>query len=57
MNTPMKISLSDIRLMILCEFPLSTEEFGHQYYDGDGVSKNLEKAIVIIIFSPMQSNA
>ena len=46
MNTPMKISLSDIRLMILCEFPLSTEEFGHQYYDGDGVSKNLEEAYV-----------
>jgi len=27
MNTPMKMSLSDIRTMILCEFPLSTEEF------------------------------
>ena len=46
MNTPMKISLSDIRTMILCEFPLSTEEFGHQYYDGDGVSKNLKEVYV-----------
>ena len=46
MNTPMKISLSDIRLMILCEFPLSTEEFGNQYYDGNGVSKNLKEAYV-----------
>jgi TPR repeat protein len=46
MNTPMNISLSDIRMMILCEFPLSTEEIGHQYYDGEGVSKSLEEAYV-----------
>ena len=46
MYTHSKISLSDIRTMILCEFPLSTEEFGHQYYDGEGVSKSLEEAYV-----------
>ena len=40
------ITLSDIRMMILCEFPLSTEEIGHQYYDGEGVSKSLEEAYV-----------
>ena len=37
MNTHPKVSLSDIRTMILCEYPLSAEECGHQYYDGDGV--------------------
>jgi len=26
--------------------PLSTEECGHQYYDGDGVIKNIEEAYV-----------
>ena len=46
MNKPMNISLSDIRMMILCEFPLSTEEFGHQYYDGEGVKKSLKEAYV-----------
>jgi len=44
MATQTSISLSNIRTMILCEYPLSTEECGHQYYDGDGVSKNLEEA-------------
>ena len=42
----MNISLSDTRMMILCEFPLSTEEIGHQYYDGDGVNKSREEAYV-----------
>jgi len=46
MNTRPNVSLSDIRIMILCEYPLSTEECGHQYYDGDGVNKNREKAYV-----------
>jgi TPR repeat protein len=46
MYTHSKISLSDIRTMILCEFPLSTEEIGHQYYDGEGVNKSLEEAYV-----------
>ena len=36
MNTHYKLSLPDIRTMILCEFPLSTEDCGHLYYDGDG---------------------
>ena len=40
------ITLSDIRMMILCEFPLSTEEIGHQYYDGEGVKKSLKEAYV-----------
>ena len=46
MATQTSISLSEIRTMILCEYPLSTEECGHQHYDGDGVSKNLEEAYV-----------
>ena len=46
MATQTGISLSDIRTMILCEYPLSTEEVGHQYYDGDGVNKSREEAYV-----------
>ena len=46
MNTRPNVSLSDIRMMILCEYPLSTEECGHQYYDGDDVNKSLEEAYV-----------
>ena len=46
MDTQTSISLSDIRTMILCEYPLSTEECGHHYYDGDGVTKNIEEAYV-----------
>jgi len=46
MNTHPKVSLSDIRIMILCEYPLSTEGCGHHYYDGDGVNKNQEEAYV-----------
>jgi TPR repeat protein len=42
----MNISLSDIRMMILCGFPLSTEEAGHQYYEGEGVKKSLKEAYV-----------
>ena len=46
MNTRHKVSLSAIRIMILCEYPLSTEECGHQYYHGDGVNKSFEEAYV-----------
>jgi TPR repeat protein len=46
MNTLTQMSLSDIRIMILCDFPLSTEECGHLFYDGDGVIKNREEAYV-----------
>jgi TPR repeat protein len=46
MNTHCKISLSDIRTMILCSYPLSTEEYAHLYYDGDCVIKNREEAYV-----------
>ena len=46
MNPRPNVSLSDIRMMILCEYPLSTEECGHQYYDGEGVNKNREEAYV-----------
>ena len=46
MATQASISLSDIRTMILCEYPLSTEECGHQHYDGDGVNKSREEAYV-----------
>jgi len=46
MNPRPNVSLSDIRMMILCEYPLSTEECGHHYYDGDGVNKSREEAYV-----------
>ena len=46
MATQTGISLSDIRTMILCEYPLSTEECGNQHYDGDGVTKKIEEAYV-----------
>jgi TPR repeat protein len=46
MNTSIKTSLSQIRMMILCEYPLSNEEYGHFYYDGDGVNKSTEEACV-----------
>jgi hypothetical protein len=46
MCTHCKLSLSDIRTMTLCAYPLSTEEYAHLYYDGDGVNKNLEEAYV-----------
>ena len=46
MNPHLKVSLSDIRIMILCEYPLSTEECGHHYYDGDGVTRSTEEAYV-----------
>ena len=46
MNTHAKVSLSDIHTIILSGFPLSTEECGHLYYDGDGVGKSLEEAYV-----------
>ena len=42
----MNISLSDIRMMILCDFPLSTEECGRLYYEGEGVKKSLKEAYV-----------
>ena len=47
MNLRTNITLSDIRMMILCQYPLSTEEYGHCYYDGDeGVTKDSEEAYV-----------
>ena len=46
MNTQTNITLSDIRMMILCGYPLSTEEYGHCYYDGDGVTRSTEEAYV-----------
>ena len=46
MSARCKLSLSDIRTMILCSYPLSTEEYAHFYYDGDGVNKSLEEAYV-----------
>jgi len=46
MNPNPNVSLSDIRMMILCEYPLSTEECGHHYYDGDGVNKSFAEAFV-----------
>ena len=46
MNTQANITLSDIRMMILCGYPLSIEEYGHCYYDGDGVTRSTEEAYV-----------
>ena len=42
----MSLRLSDIRMMILCQYPLSALEYGNCYYDGDGVAKDLEEAYV-----------
>ena len=56
MYTHSKISLLDIRTLILCEFPLSTEEIGHQYYDGDGVNKSLEEAYVWYLVAQCAGN-
>ena len=42
----MSLRLSDIRMMILCQYPMSALECGNCYYDGDGVSKSLEEAYV-----------
>ena len=56
MNTHCKLSLSDIRTMILFEFPLSTEEYGHLYYDGDGVTKSLEEAYIWYIIAQCSGN-
>ena len=48
MNAQKKISLSSIRTMILCAYPLSIDEYGHCYYDGDGdgVNKSPDEAYV-----------
>ena len=46
LNAHIKISLSDVRIMILSVYPLSTEEHGHLYYHGDGVDKSVEEAYV-----------
>lgn len=39
-------TLSDIRLMTLCQYPLSALEYGNCYYDGDGVAKDTQEAYV-----------
>ena len=44
MNAHMKISLSDVRIMILSEYPLSTEEYGHLKHHGDEVDKSCAEA-------------
>ena len=46
MSTQANITLSDVRIMILYEYSLPTEESGHQHYAGDGVRKNREEAYV-----------
>ena len=46
MSTQANIPLSDIRMMILCGYPLPTEEYGHFYYDGDEVTRSTEEAYV-----------
>jgi len=47
MNLRTYITLYDIRMMILCGHPLSTEEYGNCFYDGDeGVTKDPEEAYV-----------
>jgi TPR repeat protein len=56
MNTHCKPSISDIRTMILCAYPLSTEEYAHLYYDGDGVNKSLEEAYVWYTVAQLSGN-
>ena len=56
MSTQTNITLSDIRTMILCGFPLSTEDCGHLYYDGDGVNKSLEEAYVWYLVAQYAGN-
>ena len=56
MNTRANISLSDVRTMILREFPLSIEEYGHCYYDGDGVTKDTEEAYVWYVVAQCAGN-
>ena len=46
MSTQAHITLSNIRMMILCEYPLSIVEYGHCYYDGDRVNRSYEEAYV-----------
>ena len=56
MSTKIKQSLSDIRLMILTSYPLSTEELGHLYYDGDGVGQSYEEAYVWYLVAQCAGN-
>jgi TPR repeat protein len=56
MNTHFKASISNIRTMILCENPLSIEEYAHLYYDGDGVNKSLEEAYVWYTVAQLSGN-
>jgi len=56
MNTHFKPSISDIRTMILCAYPLSAEEYAHHYYDGDGVNKSLEEAYVWYTVAQLSGN-
>lgn len=56
MSTKIKQSLSDIRLMILTSYPLSTEELGHLYYDGDGVDQSYEEAYVWYLVAQCAGN-
>ena len=47
MSLRANIALSEVRMMILCQYPLSTSQYGHCYYDGDeGVTKDSEEAYV-----------
>lgn len=47
MSLRANVTLSDVRMMILCQYPLSTEEYGNCFYDGDkGVTKDIEEAYV-----------
>jgi hypothetical protein len=58
MNTHCKPSISDICTMILCAYPLSTEEYAHHYYDGDGdgANKSLEEAYVWYTVAQLSGN-
>ena len=51
-----KPSISDIRTMIFCAYPLSIEEYAHLYYDGDGVNKSLEEAYVWYTVAKLSGN-
>tara|TARA_B110000908_G_C10145585_1_gene398884 strand:+ start:678 stop:956 length:279 start_codon:yes stop_codon:yes gene_type:complete len=46
MSKRTKGKLSDIRLIILAQYPLFAAEYGNCFFDGDGVARDIEEAYV-----------
>ena len=53
MSKRTKGKLSDIRMIILCQYPLSALEYGNCYYDEDGVTKDTQEAYVWYKVAPL----